>query len=91
VFGIGGLIGLSLNSTPKLKRLAAPPCLFFWFFIITSHAIIDVFNDFVPINKRFDYYMQRTSELIEMMIGISAFLYLYLNYKRETQIKIPAN
>ena len=81
IFGGGALIGLLLSQRTKFTTVACPRVLIFWAVIITTHAALDVFNDYIPIHKLFDFYMQRTSELIEMMIGICAFLYIFLNSK----------
>lgn len=81
LFGILAFAGLGLSKRAKFKSLACPRILIFWVLIITVHAAVDVFNDYIAIQQQFDAYMQRTSELIEMMIGMCAFLYIYLNAK----------
>lgn len=79
VFGIGGLIGVWLSFYPKLRKIGAPIVLFSWFAVITLHAGIDTYNDFFPIAQQFDYLIQRTSELVEMLIAFSGLLYIALN------------
>lgn len=78
-YGIGGLIGIYLAKFPIFQKIAAPALLLPWFIIISAHASIDTFNDVIPIEPQFDFFMQKTSELIELLIAISASLYLYLN------------
>ncbi|NNJ97727.1 MAG: hypothetical protein HKP12_11270 [Gammaproteobacteria bacterium] len=80
-FGLGGLIGIWLSFSPSFRKISAPVILVLWFLIITIHASVDVYNDFVAIHKKFDYGMQRTAELIELLIAISAYLYLHLNWR----------
>jgi hypothetical protein len=83
-FGIGGLVGICLNFHPFFRNIGAPLILLSWFTIISFHAFIDVVNDIIPINRQFDYFMQRTSELIELYISISALLYIQLNRSNYT-------
>ena len=78
-FGIGGLIGIWFNVFPAFKKIAVPVLLLPWFTVITLHASIDVVNDIVTLQKQFDYAIEKTSELIECFIAISAFLYVWLN------------
>ncbi|MCI0626395.1 MAG: hypothetical protein L0387_32915 [Acidobacteria bacterium] len=78
-FGLGGLIGIWAARYPSLRKIAAPPILLSWFSVITGHSVIDLFNDFVSIQKDFDAGWQRLSELTEMLIGIAGFLYMHLN------------
>jgi hypothetical protein len=79
IFGVGGLIGIALSFYPSFEKIGVPALLLPWFVIITLHASVDLFNDYVAIQKQFDYAMEITSELIEMLIAISAFLYVTLN------------
>ena len=79
-FGVGGLFGIRLFFHPTFREIGVPPVLLPWFIIIVIHAMIDVFNDIIPIQQQFDFFMQRTSELIELFIAISAFLYILLNF-----------
>ena len=82
VYGLGGLIGVGLCVYPVFQRIAVPALLLPWFLVIVAHASVDVFNDIVPIQIQFDRMMQRTSELIELLIAVSAFLYVRLNMQR---------
>ncbi|XOF34373.1 MAG: hypothetical protein ACL93V_03490 [Candidatus Electrothrix sp. YB6] len=82
IFGAGGLIGILLSFHPVFRKVGAPALLLSWFAVIALHASIDVLNDFVAIQKRFDYAIMKTSELIELLIAISAFLYIRLNARR---------
>jgi hypothetical protein len=82
VFGFGGIVGVGLGLRPALARIGAPIILLPWFLLISGHAAIDAYNDFFPIQGRFDFTMQRTSEVVELLIGIAAFLYVLLNLRR---------
>ncbi|MEN8255444.1 MAG: hypothetical protein ABFR33_08240 [Verrucomicrobiota bacterium] len=81
-FSIGGLLGVMIHGMPRFNIAGVPPLLFPWFLIITAHALLDVYNDYFPIEKQFDAYMQRTSELVELLIAMAVFLYILLNSKR---------
>ena len=81
VFGLGGLVGVWFSFYPYFRKIASPTILFPWFVIIALHAGVDVYNDYIPLGKQFDYHVQRTSELIELLIVISAFLYIALKSK----------
>jgi len=82
LFGAGGLLGVGLSVRPTFGRIGAPVLLLPWFLLITGHAAIDTYNDFFPIQEQFDLAMQRTSEMVELMIGIAALLFALLNYRR---------
>ncbi len=84
-FGVGGLLGMWLSFHPVLRKVGVPLILCSWFLIIAVHASVDTYNDYFPIGTRFDFLMQRSSELIELLIGISAFLYLWLNLRMLTE------
>jgi hypothetical protein len=75
-FGLAGLIGLLLNGSIRFRGIAVPPILLPWFLLICGHAVIDIYNDYYPIQQQFDAYMQRTSEVIELYIALCAFLYI---------------
>lgn len=80
--GLGGVLAIAADRIPTLNRVAAPAVLQSWFLIITGHAVVDVFNDIVPIERHFDFIMQRTSEMVELLIGVAALLYGWLNVRR---------
>ena len=77
LFGLGGLLGILLNHFNKLKDISVPKILFSWFLIIFFHSLLDILTNMDSNNSA----MQRISELIEMLIGVSAFLYLWLNFR----------
>ena len=80
--GLGGLLAVGAHRIPALVRVGAPAVLLSWFLIISGHALVDVFNDIVPIEPRFDFIMQRTSEMVEFLISLAALLYGWLNVRR---------
>ena len=81
IFGLGGLVGVWLSFHPHFQKIGAPAILLPWFVVITLHAAVDVYNDIFPIEELFDYCIIMTSELVELLITISGFLYIILNSK----------
>jgi hypothetical protein len=81
VFGLGGLVGVAFSYRPALRKIGAPPLLMPWFLLISVHAAIDAYNDVFPIEPRFDWAMQRTSEMVELLIAMAGFLYAFLNLR----------
>ena len=83
-FGISGLIGIAIGRIKKLQLISISPLLLTWFLLISAHATADLMNDFIQTPTRIEYTMSETSELIELMIGIAAWLYLWLKRKEIT-------
>lgn len=81
-FGLGGLIGMTLWRSPRLRSIAAPPALWSWFLVITLHAAVDTYNDVLPIGRRFDFAIARTSEVVEMLVAGAALLYAVCHARR---------
>ena len=88
--GIAGLAGMWLSRYPAFRKIAVPKLLFSWFIVITAHAAVDVFNDFIPIQEGFDEYITTTQELIEMYISFAAFLYVWFKLFMVGKYKIQA-
>jgi hypothetical protein len=86
IFGIGGLIGLSLNRSQSFKYLALPKILLPLLLIITLVTLFDFYADFYAINPNLNKLLYKLSELIEFLIGVSGFLYIFLLY-RANQLK----
>lgn len=80
-YGIGGAIGVFLYSYKPFRKVAAPIYLLPWFVLISVHSMVDVFNDIVPIQKNFDAFISELAELVELLIAISALLYIYSKAK----------
>ena len=80
-FGLGGLIGVWLAGVPFFRNIGAQRALVPWFAVILGHGVVDLTNDFVSIQAQFDDDMSSTSELIEMMIGMTAMFYVSMNFR----------
>ena len=83
-FGIAGLIGVWLNQSKNMyfRQLGASYALLPWFVIITVVSAIDLFQDFVVIHEQFDHLINHLDEVIEMLISLAGFIYIWLNKKK---------
>ena len=80
--GLAGLIGIWLNKTRNYRQLGASYALLSWFVIITLISAIDLFQDFVVIQDQLDDLINFLDEVIEMLVAIAGFLYIWINQKR---------
>ena len=78
-FGLGGLLGVLASSRQRFQKVGAPVILLPWFLIIILLTAPDLYADYFRIRGHLDSYVSRLSELVELMIGISACLYVWLN------------
>ncbi len=78
-FGLAGLIGCMLARRAFWRPIAPGAPLVPWFASIFVFASVDFLNDFVALQPTFDFVINAISELIEMMIGVAAVLYVALN------------
>ena len=86
--GVGGIISIFLNNTKTFKYISSPFVLFLSFLVITIFSGLDVYNFYQP-NQRllfqvggFWWFLKFNMEIIELLIGLSAFIFLYSNYRR---------
>ncbi len=77
-FGVGGILGVWLFSRDRFREIAAPPVLLPWFVLITLLAGLDLLNDFYRMHKQFDRNIHQLSEVVEMMVSLSALLYVWI-------------
>ncbi len=88
LFGIGGLIGILLSTNAFTREISAPAMLAPWFLIIAIIAALDVHNHFVPLKccpvtgPLHFVIAAYLVEVLEMLIGLSALLYMWLNERR---------
>jgi len=78
-FGLGGLLGVWLSSRRHFRQIGAPFILASWFLIISIHAVPDLYIEYFSIERRFDKLISNLAEFVEMMIGMSGFLFIWLN------------
>jgi hypothetical protein len=82
VFGLAGLLAIGIQSVKPFRKISAPYVLLPWFIIIFLISAIDLFQDFVVIQEQFDYLINYLDEVIEMLVAIASFLYIWLNQKK---------
>jgi len=81
-FGVIGLAAIRLRTRPELSAIQVPSWLWPWFLTIAVHAAIDACNDIWTIEPRFDIAVNRTSEVIELLMSVVVVLYLGSNARR---------
>lgn len=88
LIGIGGIFSIFLNNTKAFKYISAPFVLSLSFLVITVFSALDVYNFYLPDQRLlfkiggFWWFLKFNMEIIEMLIAISAFIFLFSNYKR---------
>jgi len=82
IFGIAGLVSIWIARLPALYKLSAPYILLLWFVIIALFSAIDLLHEFVIILPILDILFNQLDELVEMLVGVSGMLYIWLNAKR---------
>jgi hypothetical protein len=80
-FGLTGLVAIG-RSRPGLSAIQVPSWLWPWFLTIAVHAAFDACNDIWTIEPRADYAVNRTSEVIELLMSVVVVLYLGSNARR---------
>lgn len=82
IFGVGGIAGVFLSGHSSFQNIGSPFILFSYFIVIIIFSGLDLYADYYTIHPYIDYGLQRMSEVVEMLIGISSFLYIWLNKRR---------
>ncbi len=78
-FGLAGLLGIWISKTPHFRNISVPRILWPWFGIIAIISAIDLSHDFYNPPPKFDNLVNNLEEVIEMMVGITGFLFIWLN------------
>ena len=77
VFGFAGLVGIWLYYQPPFTDIGVTPSLWPWFAVIALAAAIDLHHDYFPVGTGFyDQGWRWLSEVVEMLIGAAALLYV---------------
>ncbi|HET7753995.1 MAG TPA: hypothetical protein VFK85_08790 [Anaeromyxobacteraceae bacterium] len=82
VFGVGGLIGIAVRRIAALRWVAAPAMLAPWFLLIVFHQGLDLAGAAWVRGSLFHKLFDRTDEIVEMYLAITAYMYLALNARR---------
>ncbi len=79
-FGLGGLFGVWFSSRQHTQYIGTPAILSSWFVFITILAALDLGNYYVPDSEHLAFSIAAYMvEVLELLIGVSAFLYMWLN------------
>jgi len=86
-FGFGGLLSIYLSRFNIFKYLSSPLSFISWFIIIFIFAGLDVYNLFDTSQQALHkgnifWFTRKLTEFLEMLISISAFLFIWFNYKK---------
>ena len=78
-FGVAGLVGVSVQKHRYFEKIGAPAILFPNLVVITGLAAFDLYIDYWPIQQHFDAFINYIDEVVEMIIAITALIYIWLN------------
>jgi hypothetical protein len=81
-FGAVGLIGLLLWKSERFRDVAPPRALQIWFWLIAVKSVLDIHYIFSAGETMPSYIISELSEVIEMLIAMAGFLYVWLNGRR---------
>lgn len=87
-FAVVGVAGVFLTHTSRFRFLKVPIELLPWLLIIGALSFIDVIGDIVSLGTSFTDFLQRASELTEMMIGVVVLMYIW-ERTRDMWFRIP--
>ncbi len=82
--GLGGILAIWIGTTRRFWKIAPPPILLAWFLLIAFLGGADTYVDFFFSDSLFAIGVEGLGELNEMLFGLMAVLYLWLNTKRLT-------
>lgn len=87
-FGIGGLVGVALRRNRRFWRLGAPPVLMPWFLTISLASGLDLYRKHATFGVDGDAVVTMLSEVVELLIGAAAVIYIWLNGRRLREAKV---
>lgn len=82
MFGLVGLLGVWITNMCPRCKFSSPLVLWSWFAVIAVISAIDLFHDFYIFFPAFDDLTNSLEEVTELLVGISCFLFIWLNTKR---------
>lgn len=78
-FGLCGLFGVWLSSRRLTRDIGAPAILSSWFVLVIIFASLDFLNNFISPRLFIGAVGASIAEVLELLIGLSALLYMWLN------------
>ncbi len=98
VFGLAGLVSLLFASHRILHVVAAPSVLIPWFGTIVLLCMLlyiaywpEFYSDYLSLSRTNRWYARQYAEVIEMMVGISAFLFAWLKYREISVLPVTGS
>ena len=82
IFGFGGLMGIWVSKKQHFRYIGSPSILWPYFTVIAVVSALDLSHDFYVYSPKLDDLVNGSEEVIEMMVGISGMLFVWLNMKR---------
>jgi len=82
LISLGGLIGLGIKPNSRFSELKVPFFLVTWFITILVMSTVIYYVIFIPFAKGIIWGFCEMAEIIELLIGISGFLYIWFINKR---------
>lgn len=81
-FGLVGLLGVWASNLQRFSKISSPYVLLSWFAVIAFISAIDLTHDFYKPIVEFDDFVDNLEDVIELMVGISGFLFVWLNARK---------
>ena len=81
-YGLAGLLGIWISRKRHLETLHVPEMLVTWFLVIATLSAIDLSYDFHTRFGKLDRLIGELEEAVEMLVSVSAFLFVWLNTKK---------
>ena len=75
-FGLAGLAGIALRTMGWLREIMPAKRLLPWLLAIVVFTLPDLYNDYFPFTGWIQNAANHTSEAVELLIAVTAFLYL---------------
>ena len=86
---MGGLFGMYLGRWQAFEFIAPSKILLAWFVIIGGFSLFDLIHEFKVFSVRLYHYVNHLDELMELLVGISGFLYILLAQIKFRKAKSP--
>ena len=88
-FGFGGLLGILLSHRSRWARIAVPAVLWPWFATIAIASVLDLHADYAAVSAAYERGWRWTSEVVELLIGVAALLYVALKGRELALVGTP--
>lgn len=90
-FCFAAAIGIALRGKSSFETIAAPTVLVPYLAVIGVYSLGELYCDYFPAPRGIAFAFARNSEVIEMLIGMAAFLYSWLNSRLLSMYRYSTN